>query len=240
MKILVVHAHPEPQSFSTALFNQTNAAFTAAGHDVRTSDLYEMNWNPVASAADFGRRANADYLVYALEQRENASAGTLAADIADELDKLLWCDALVLNFPLYWFSVPAILKGWIDRVFISGTVYGGTRFYDRGGLRGRKAAVSLTCGGRDHMFANAGIHGSIETLLAPLLRGSLGYAGLDVAPPFVGYHVPYVSADARTAILQAHRSWLNEVWDLPCLPVPALEGFDREMRPLPRVSPLQE
>lgn len=62
-----------------------------------------------------------------------------------ELDKLLACDLLVLSFPVFWFSVPAILKGWIDRVLVSGSVYGGMRFYDRGGFKGKRAV------GRRHL-----------------------------------------------------------------------------------------
>ncbi|MNR16737.1 hypothetical protein D3C85_1333580 [compost metagenome] len=75
-----------------------------------------MNWNPVASADDFSARENPEYLVYALEQRLGVKSQTLAADIQQELDKLLWADLLILNFPIYWFSAPAMLKGWIDRV----------------------------------------------------------------------------------------------------------------------------
>ena len=64
------------------------ATLQGAGHDVQVSDLYAMNWNPVASAADFQARSNPDYLIYALEQREAVKAGVIAADIAAELDKL--------------------------------------------------------------------------------------------------------------------------------------------------------
>ncbi|MBA5790674.1 NAD(P)H-dependent oxidoreductase, partial [Escherichia coli] len=74
------------------------------------------------SAADFGVRKNPDYLVYALEQRENVAAHAIAPDIAAELDKLAACDLLILSFPLFWCSVPAIMKGWIDRVLVSGKV----------------------------------------------------------------------------------------------------------------------
>ena len=146
MKVLIVHAHPEPQSFTTAMRDLALETLQGQGHEVQVSDLYAMNWNPVASAADFVERENSDYLVYALEQRLGVKKGCLAADIQSELDKLLWADTLILNFPLYWFSVPAILKGWIDRVLVSGVCYGGKRFYDQGGLSGKRVLVSLTLG----------------------------------------------------------------------------------------------
>lgn len=144
VKVFIVGAHPEPQSFNTALRDLSVRVLRRQGHEVEVSDLYAMSFNPVASADDFADRSNPDYLVYALEQRHGYDTGTLAPDILGEIEKLLWCDLLILNFPIFWFSVPAILKGWIDRVLISGLTYGGKRFYDRGGLAGRKAMVTVT------------------------------------------------------------------------------------------------
>jgi len=139
MKVLIIHAHPEPQSFCSAMKDTAVETLTQLGHEVKVSDLHAMNWNPVASEKDFKKRSQEDYLVYALEQREGFKHGQLADDIQGELEKLQWCDVLIFNFPMYWFSVPAILKGWIDRVFVSGYCYGGKRFYDQGGLKGKKA-----------------------------------------------------------------------------------------------------
>ena len=120
MNVLIVHAHPEPKSFNTALRDHSVRALGGLGHAVQVSDLYAMNFNPVAGPGDFTDRADPDYLVYALEQRHGFETGTLAPDIQAEIETLMWCDLLILHFPLYWFSVPAILKGWIDRVLVSG------------------------------------------------------------------------------------------------------------------------
>ena len=78
MKVLIVHAHPEPQSFTAALRDLARETLQGQGHEVRVSDLYAMNWNPVASAADFQQRSNPDYLVYALEQRHAHGQQALA------------------------------------------------------------------------------------------------------------------------------------------------------------------
>lgn len=232
MKVLIVHAHNEPGSFNAALKAQAVAQMRAEGHEVEVSDLYAMNWNPVASAADFGSRANPDYLVYALEQRHNYEAGTLAADIVAEIDKVRRCDLLILNFPMYWFSVPAILKGWIDRVLISGVFYGGRRIYDRGGMQGKRAMAVVTLGGREHMFGADAIHGDIGTMLRPLLQGSLAYCGFEVLPPFVGYHVPYIGDEARREVLAQHAAHLRAVDTLTPLSMPAMADFDDQLRPL--------
>ena len=231
MNVLIVHAHPEPQSFTTAMKDLAVQELSNAGHQVEVSDLYAMNFNPVASATDFGSRKNPDYLVYALEQRINYENQTIAADIAAEIAKLVAADLVIFSFPLYWFSVPAILKGWIDRVLVSGLTYGGKRFYDQGGLKGKKALLSFTLGGREHMFGPDAIHGEIETMLRPVLRGTLYYVGMDVLPPFIGYHVPYISPEARQQILEDYKQYLQNLDQLQPLEFPTLEQFDDKLYP---------
>jgi len=229
LKVFIVSAHPEPKSFNTALRDLSVRVLADLGHEVRVSDLYDMGFNPVAGPADFTERQDADYLVYALEQRHGYETGTLAPDIHDEIEKVLWCDLLILNFPLFWFSTPAILKGWIDRVLISGLTYGGKRFYDRGGLRGKKAMVTLTLGGRPHMFGEVGIHGDLEDMLRPLLRGTLYYTGLSVLPPFVAWHVPYIADEARQDYLKAYEERLGKLEVLDPLTFPSLDEFDDKL-----------
>ena len=232
MNVFVVSAHPEPKSFNTAMRDQTVEVLRADGHEVVVSDLYEMDFNPIASAADFGAPTNPDYLVYALEQRNGVKTGSIAPDIAAELEKLFWCDLLVLNFPLFWFSTPAILKGWIDRVLVSGRTYGGKRFYENGGLAGRRAVVNLSLGGREHMFGETAIHGPLNDMLRHLLRGTLYYVGFQVLPPFVAWHIPYLSDEQRTAILHDHRDWLGTIDTLEPLEFPRMDQFDERLYPL--------
>jgi NAD(P)H dehydrogenase (quinone) len=231
MNVLIVHAHPEPQSFTASMLKTAVAELTAAGHQVEVSDLYAMDFNPVAAADDFGSRKNPEYLVYALEQRFNYEAGTLAADIAGEVEKLKRADLVIFNFPVYWFSVPAMMKGWIDRVLISGLCYGGLRFYDQGGLKGKKAALSFTLGGRPHMFGPGAIHGELELMLRPLLRGTLAYTGLEVLPYFAGYHIPYLKPEARDEIMQQYRDWLAALPTATPLEFVKMGDFDEKLYP---------
>jgi len=232
MKVLIVHAHPEPQSFTAALRDQAVSTLQAQGHEMQVSDLYAMEWNPVASASDFTSRENPDYLVYALEQRLGVKSQSIAADIRGELDKLLWADLLILNFPIFWFSAPAMLKGWIDRVLVSGVCYGGKRFYDQGGLSGKKALVTVTLGGREHMFGEGAIHGPLADMLRPILRGTLAYVGFEVLEPFVAWHVPYISAEARADFLRGYQQRLEGLADDQPLVFPKLAQFDEALYPL--------
>lgn len=232
MNVLIVHAHPEPQSFCTAMMQRMRGRFESQGHVVVVSDLYAKQFNPVASAADFSQRNNPDYLVYALEQRHAQKTDSLPKDIAEELALLEQCDLLILNFPLYWFSLPAILKGWIDRVFLSGVVYGGRNFYDRGLMKGKRALLAFTLGGREHMFGEHAIHGELETMLRPVLRGSLGYAGFDVLKPFAAYHVPYITHEARVNMLEQLDVAVDTLASRPLIEYPSLDDFDPQMNPL--------
>lgn len=232
---LIVHAHPEPASFCSALSRTAERILSAQGHPVVVSDLYAMNFNPVASAADFAERERPDYLVYALEQRHAVQRGTLAPDIQAEIAKVQAADLLVFTFPLYWMSVPAMLKGWIDRVFVSGLFYGGKRVYDQGGMRGKKVLVAVTLGGRDYMFGPGSLHGELvgpSGMLRSLLQGSFGYVGMEVLEPFVAWHVPYVSEGTRAGYLAQWEDALRRLDQRPSLPMPALGNFDDTFRPL--------
>ncbi|NBA97610.1 NAD(P)H-dependent oxidoreductase [Pseudomonas sp. R5(2019)] len=231
MNVLIVHAHNEPQSFNASMLNLAVDVLSGQGHEVVVSDLYAMKFNPVASADDFGQRANSEHLVYALEQRNGYNTGTLAPDILAELDKIKWADLIILNFPIYWFSMPAIMKGWIDRVFISGFCYGGVRIYDRGGLKGKKAMLAFSLGGQDHMFGPGAVHGDLQTLLQPIQRGVLGYVGLTVLPPFVAFHVPYISEEARHQYLEQYRQHLLTLDERPSLEFPSLDDYDELLHP---------
>lgn len=234
MNVLIVHAHPEPHSFCNALKDVAVEELSALGHEVHVSDLYAMNFNPVASAEDFLQRDNPDYLVYALEQRVALGSGTLATDIREEIRKIQAADLLILNFPIFWMSVPAMLKGWIDRVFVSGLFYGGKRVYDLGGMVGKRALVCTTLGGRDYMFGADGLHGELygpAGMLRSVLQGSLGYVGMEVLEPFVAYHVPYVSDEVRQEMLRQWRQTLVGLDSRAVMAMPRLDNFDEAFRP---------
>lgn len=234
MRVLIVYAHPEPRSFCAALKDAAVATLGHAGHAVTVSDLYAMAFDPVAGPEDFGSRRDADYLVYALEQRHNFSAKTLAPDIRAEVEKVLAADFLLMIFPLFWFSVPAILKGWIDRVFLSGPFYGGRRIFDRGGLCGRRALVATTMGSHRAMFGDGAIHPPLSDITSHLWRGTLGYVGYQVLEPFYAYHVPYISDRERQTILADWSKSLDDLDSRPALTMPRLEEFDGTLSPVGR------
>ncbi len=229
----VVYCHPEPKSFVGAMAATAREALADAGWDVSFSDLYAKGFNPVASAADFGSRGHPEHLVYPLEQRHASEAGTLAPDIVQELQPVLDAELLLLVFPVFWFSMPAMLKGWVDRVFLSGRLYGGRRVYDRGGMAGRRAMVLTALGGREHMFGEGAIHGELAMgMLRHVMQGTLGYVGYAVHEPYVAYHVPYVTHEARVEMLRSLRAQMAGIDGRPTIAFPTLDDFDERFRPV--------
>ncbi|MHC3472837.1 NAD(P)H-dependent oxidoreductase [Streptomyces sp. 7R007] len=192
MKTLIVYAHPEPKSLNGSLKDLAVSTLENAGHEVRVSDLYAMNWKAVVDAADYGPHASSPLQV-ALDSGRAFDARALTPDVLAEQEKLLWADTVVFQFPLWWYTMPAILKGWVDRVFTYHFAYGvgehsDTRYGERfgeGTLAGRRALLSVTTGGPRSHYAARGINGPIDDLLFPIQHGILFYPGIEVLPPFV-------------------------------------------------------
>ena len=232
---LIVHAHSQADSFVAAMKDVIARELAASGYTVAISDLYAKGFNPVASDADFGARENSDHLTYPLEQRHGYRTGTLAPDILDEIELLLAADVVVFTFPLYWFSVPAIMKGWFDRVLLSGLTYGGKKIYGSGGLAGKRAFAAFSMGARGDMVGSAGIHGELATgMMRHLFQGTLGYVGMDVHEPFVAYNVPYIGPAAMTALLADLGGVIAGLDERPVLRVPDLADFDDRFAPKDR------
>lgn len=212
MNVLIVYAHPEPKSFNGAMLRQAMEVFREQGHAVQVTDLYAESFQAVASEQDFSKRADPEYLKFQFEQEQAYRSGTLALDIQLEQEKLTWADFVLFQFPLWWFSFPAVLKGWVDRVFTPGFVYGGGKWYSNGGLKGKRAMLALTTGGTAEMFSEFGIHGSIDSILYPIHHGILYFAGFEVLPPFVAWEPARLSEQERRDYLQQFAQRL-QAWD---------------------------
>jgi NAD(P)H dehydrogenase (quinone) len=215
MNALIVYAHPEPTSFTGALKDRAVAALTAAGHNVQVSDLYGEQFNPVAGRHDFLSVANPDRFHYQSEQELAARSGAFAEDIRREQERVRSADVLVLQFPLWWGGMPAILKGWCDRVLAYGFGYIDGRRFDTGIFKGRRAIFSVTTGGTPERFSKEGVYGEIDQVLYPVRRLLLEYMGFEVLPPFVAYAAPRVSDAERQAYLNSWEALVLETMSAP-------------------------
>jgi NAD(P)H dehydrogenase (quinone) len=196
MRALVVSAIPEQEALGADLRRIALETLVEAGVEVEESDLYAMGWDPVLRPSDYGSATDG---VRPLTDRAGAAtrAGSIAPDILAEQAKVARADLVVFVFPLWWFGLPAILKGWFDRVFLQGFAFGipaetGQRLrYGDGGLRDKRAFTIITAGDRPNSFEPRGVNGHIDELLFPLLHGTFWYCGMEplrpVFVPGVGY-----------------------------------------------------
>ncbi|AOS81114.1 MULTISPECIES: NAD(P)H-dependent oxidoreductase [Hydrogenophaga] len=238
MNVLIVYAHPEPRSFNRALLDTSLRVLKEEGHTVEVSDLYAMGFNPVATAGDFTERRFPHALQYDREQKQASQRQGFTDDIQAEIDKLLRCELLILQFPLWWFSVPAIMKGWIDRVFANGTVYGaGGKRFDQGGLKGRKAMLSFTTGCFPEMMESDGLLGQRDVILWHLHHGTFGYSGLQVLQPFVGWSIQYSDEAQRHAHLEAYAARLRGIGHEEVMATHPLADFGPDWRLKPGIEP---
>jgi NAD(P)H dehydrogenase (quinone) len=195
MNVLMVYAHPEPKSLNGALKDFAVKRLEAAGHAVQVSDLYAMQWKAVLDENDSLDGKLGDRFEPSLDSKHAYQNGRQREDIAREQEKLLWADTVILQFPLWWFSVPAIMKGWIERVYAYGFAYGVGEHSDRhwgdrygeGTLAGKRAMLIVTTGGWESHYSPRGINGPINDILFPIQHGVLYYPGFDVLPPYVIY-----------------------------------------------------
>ncbi len=225
MNVLWIYAHPDGSSLNASLRDEGLAALAEAGHDHRVSDLYAMGWKATLDRDDL------------TEDRDDPSGigrasghayerGNLSADITAEQEKLTWADAVVFQFPLWWYAPPAIMKGWIDRVFVKGYAYGvtdpdnpgRTLRYGEGVLSGKRALVLTSVGGPEPAFGPRGINGQLEQVLFPLLHGTLWYTGMSVLPPVAVYGANRLDDQqfrAAAATVRRHVTAIGETTPIP-------------------------
>lgn len=206
MKVLLVLAHPRPDSFNAALAMAGRRHLEQQGHQVQVSDLYAQAFQPVLSQAE---------LAASLQR-------TYAPDVLAEMDKVLWADLLVLQAPDWWYNLPAILRGWFDRVLAYGFAYQEDCEFATGLLQGKRALISLTVGGsRDYLAQHP--FRSIDSVLQPVHYGVLAYCGFRVLPPFVVYAPGQMSAHERAQTLEAFGKYLVQS--------PGMEPIDWDVQP---------
>lgn len=237
MHVLIVHAHPEPQSFNGALTRRAVTTLTDSGHTVEVNDLYAIGFNPVADAGDYITREDPAYLRIDREQTWAHRHDAVAPDIVAEQQKLAAADLLILQYPMWWFSMPAILKGWADRVFTRGFAYQRGHKYDNGLLSGKRAMVSVTTGTSADTYAPDGIDGALLDVLWLVHNGLLPYSGFDVLEPFASHAPAKADDDTRAHTLRRYDDRLRHLDAVPTLFFHPHTDYGQDERLLPGVTP---
>lgn len=184
MNVLIVIAHPNPESFNYALLERLKAGLLSAGHSIDVHDLYASEFDPVLRVGELA----------ALHQ------GKLSEEIEAEQARIKAADGLIFIYPMWWFDRPALLKGWCDRVLTQGFAFQ----YDASGVTGllhsSKAMVIVTSGGSEGELV--GLGADKKQMLLPMTLGTLGYCGITDVQAHVCFSVATASADQRAKMLE--------------------------------------
>lgn len=211
MNIFIILAHAEPKSFNGALFRTAVETLQNAGHTVCTSDLYALQFDPVSDRRNFTTVKDAEYFKQQVEEMHATAVGSFVPAIEAEMQKVEGCDLMIWQFPLWWFGVPAILKGWVDRVFAMGRVYGGDKMYETGAFKGKRALLSLTTGAPAETYVKGGFIGDIQGVLRPIHRGVFKFVGFDVLTPHIVYAPVHQSAEELQQLLENYAHRLRQI-----------------------------
>jgi NAD(P)H dehydrogenase (quinone) len=211
MKTFIVYYHPEPKSFNGALLTTAVSTLEGVGHEVKVSNLHEMNFNPVSGRHNSNTVKDPNFFKQQIEELHATEVQGFSSDIEAELRKVEWCDLMIWQFPLWWFGLPAPLKGWVDRVFAMGRTYGNEKFYENGVFKNKKALLSLTTGGPEEAYIRGGFNGDINGILRPIHRGMLEFVGFKVLAPNIAWSPAHLSEEDRITILKQYKNRLSSI-----------------------------
>jgi NAD(P)H dehydrogenase (quinone) len=203
VNVLIVYAHHEPTSFTSALKNLATQVLSAQGHSVAISDLYGQGFNPIAQKWDFVTTSG-KHFNYMLEQKHAARLDmAFSPDIVGEIQKIKAADLIIFATPIWWFSVPAILKGWFDRVLAMGVAWDSGQIYENGLFRGKQAMLLAAAGGPDQYYQQDGKHqATSEQITHHINHGTLAFCGFNVHEPYIALNVLGQEDAGRAKIMQ--------------------------------------
>ncbi|XP_029446376.1 ribosyldihydronicotinamide dehydrogenase [quinone] isoform X2 [Rhinatrema bivittatum] len=221
-KVLIIYAHQEPKSMNGSLKNTAVDILSKQGCSVTVSDLYAMQFKATTTRNDItGNLCNPQHFNYGVETREAFRHGSLCKDVVEEQKKVQEADLVIFQFPLYWFSMPAIMKGWLDRVLIQGFAHDFPQCYEAGLLKGKLALLSFTTGGTEEMFSKEGDSGDVKYLLWPIQHGMMHFCGFKILSPQINFAPEYVTESRRKEMLTSWAQRLESIWNekpITCTP----------------------
>lgn len=168
MKQLIIYTHLNPKSFTKAVSNEVEKVLKEKGDEVKTIDLYQDKFNPVLEFPDI----------------EHMFMGKEAtADVKKYQELVSWADNLVFVYPLWWSQMPAMLKGFIDRVFSNGYAYVYTETGVDGLLKGKTANLFINTGNPSDYLDQIGMHAALKKVNED---GIFGFCGITAKTTFFG------------------------------------------------------
>lgn len=179
IRTFIVCCHTTPHTKGGLLTEAVTDAFGRAGIECRLSDLTASRFNPVAGPSDFLPTLPFQSS-YRASQKLAVLCDGFAKDIRIEQDNLLWADHVVFIFPIWFFGMPAVLKGWVERVLARGFAYGGAMEYGTGGMAGKTAHALMTAAADRDDYTEHGKHIPLDLLLQACFDLPMRYVGFEL------------------------------------------------------------
>jgi len=183
MKTLIILSHPDPNSFNHAIVKRVIHKLETKQHEIRVRDLYEMNFQPILKEDCF----------------TTGYSTQIPSSVREEQEHIKWANQLLFVFPTWWGGMPAILKGYIDRVFSNGFAFKFKDDSSEGLLNDKKAIIFQTTSHPEESLKPYQIISSIETIIDV---GILKFCGIETIAHKFFYSVPYVDHDSRNRMLK--------------------------------------
>jgi len=212
LNVFIIFAHPEPNSLNGALKDLAVLTLKENGNKVKVSDLYGMGFKATLDRDDFLKMQTPNRLMPVLEQLNASKTDGFASDIKAEMEKIEWADLIIFQFPIWYETMPALLKAWFERVLAHGFAHNilEGKVNDQGFLKGKKAMLSFTAGSEKESFYND-ISSEDKTKLLPPVTKALRFTGLKVIDSFAVFNAMPLSEDDAEKAFDEYKKLLNNI-----------------------------
>ncbi|WP_028668759.1 NAD(P)H-dependent oxidoreductase [Runella zeae] len=165
MKHLIIYAHPNEGSLNHHFMQTVEKILQSKNQEIEIRDLYQLNFNPILS----------------LQDMQGQRIGKVAEDVKQEQDYISWADHLTFIYPIWWTGMPAMMKGYIDRVFSYGFAYRYDQGIQKGLLTDKQTTIINTQGKSKSEYENIGMD---KALSLTSDKGIFTYCGLEINQHF--------------------------------------------------------
>ncbi len=192
MKNLIIYAHPNMPGFSGKALDRVVETLKAKGDEVIVRDLYKIGFNPILTAKEMA----------------DIQKGKIFDDVKVEQDFIRDADIITFIFPIWWADMPAILKGYIDRVFAHGFAYK----YDETGpkplLTGKKAIIITPTGGTEEMLDKIGM---LDAQKLTIVGNKFSFTGIEVIEHKYFFGNPMMNQDRISSLLDEVEELMKKI-----------------------------
>ncbi|MBT3206067.1 MAG: NAD(P)H-dependent oxidoreductase [Gammaproteobacteria bacterium] len=179
MKHLIIYTHLNPNSFAKAVADEVESAAAGKGHEIKSIDLYAEKFNPILEFPDI---------------QYSFMNGDAPEDVKAYQQQISWADQITFIYPLWWGHMPAMLKGFIDRVFSNGFAYTYDENGPKGLLEGKSVHQFINTGNPSEVLSENGMHDAIRKEQE---GGIFGFCGMKAETTFFGNIIMSTEQDRK-------------------------------------------